>query len=139
MATSKQVIGKFGENVVKKHCNCPKCKKDKTFKLLPNSFKCVDVICDFCGYLGQVKTKTTKDLDSLPKRVPGAAWGPQRQRMEAGIYFPLFLVLVCDSDFAIYYLPVDFQSQELFVPRKKLSDKAQRAGVSFPTRVTVLD
>ena len=24
--------------------------------------------------------------------------------------------------------PVDFQSQELFVPRKKLSDKAQRAG-----------
>jgi hypothetical protein len=28
-----------------------------------------------------------------PARILGAAWEPQRSRMEAGIYFPLFLIV----------------------------------------------
>ena len=57
-------------------------------------FKCADVLCDFCGYLAQVKASTSRDGATPPKRLPGAAWGPQKQRTDAGIYFPLFLVLV---------------------------------------------
>lgn len=128
MATAKQKLGDFGERAVAKRCSCPRCKKEKTLKLLPNNFKCADVVCDFCGYLGQVKTKTTKNIDKLPKQILGAAWGPQRQRMEAGIYFPLFLVLVCGPNHAIYYLPADLQQSDMFVPRKPLSKKARRAG-----------
>jgi len=128
MKTEKQKLGEFGERAVARKCHCPKCKKSKTLKLLPPNFKCADIVCDFCGYLGQVKTNTTKDIDRLPKKVLGAAWGPQQQRMAAGIYFPLFLVLVCESKHAIYYLPADLQRSELFVPRKPLSKTARRAG-----------
>ncbi len=49
--------------------------------------------------------------------------------MEAGIYFPLFLVLVePQRRFAIYYLSADLQSREMFRPRKPLSENARRAG-----------
>ena len=128
MPTAKQKLGEFGERAVAKSCLCPKCKREKTLKLLPKNFKCADLVCDFCGYLGQVKTKTSKNIEVLPTQVLGAAWGPQRSRMEAGIYFPLFLVLVCGSKFAIYYLSADLQRSNMFVPRKPLSKTAQRAG-----------
>jgi type II restriction enzyme len=52
------------------------------------------VICDFCGYLAQVKTKA---LTKIPATLAGAAWIPQKERMDAGIYFPLFLVLPPES------------------------------------------
>jgi len=48
--------------------------------------------------------------------------------MEAGIYFPLFIVLVNDSDFSIFYLSADLQTPSMFVPRKPLSQKAKRPG-----------
>lgn len=128
MATTKQKLGEFGERLVTKTCSCPKCKKPKTLRRLPNNFKCADVICDFCGYLAQVKSKSTKDIESLPAQILGAAWAPQEQRMQAGIYFPLFLVLVSESRNAIYYLSADHQFPEMFVPRKPLSDSARRAG-----------
>jgi hypothetical protein len=41
----------------------------------------------------------------IPASVLGAAWGPQKDRMAAAIYFPLFLVLVAGSKHAIYDLP----------------------------------
>ena len=50
--------------------------------------------------------------------------------MQAGIYFPLFLVLATagfDSH-AIYYLSADLQRPEMFKPRKALSANARRAG-----------
>ena len=89
MATEKQKLGAFGEEMVVKNCRCPKCKKEKTLKLLPKNFKCADVVCDFCGYLAQVKSQNAKDINEIPKQILGAAWKPQRERMEAGIYFPL--------------------------------------------------
>ncbi len=128
MATSKQLLGAWGETFVGKNCSCPKCKKEKTLKRLPTNFKCADLICDFCGYLAQVKAMTVNDVDVLPKQILGAAWGPQKARMDASIYFPLFLVLKSSSGASIYYLPTDFQSPALFSSRKPLSSTARRAG-----------
>lgn len=128
MATTKQVLGTWGERLVAKTCNCPRCKRPRTLKLLPPNFKCADLICDFCGFLGQVKAMTVKDVSPLPKKVLGAAWGPQKDRMDSGIYFPLFLVLKATTTHAIYYLPTDFQSPALFACRKPLSSAARRAG-----------
>lgn len=98
-------------------------------RLLPTNFKCADLICDFCGYLAQVKSVTASDLSKLPKTILGAAWKPQKARMDSGIYFPLFVVLVGPRrKAAIYYLPRDLQRESMFVPRKPLSSGAKRAG-----------
>lgn len=128
MATAKQQLGTWGEKLVAAKCNCPKCKRPKTLKLLPPNFKCADLICDFCGFLAQVKAMTVPVVSPLPKQVLGAAWGPQKERMDSGIYFPLFLVLKAPAAQAVYYLPVDFQSPALFSARKPLSASARRAG-----------
>lgn len=130
MATNRQKLGDLGERHVAKRCNCPRCKRKGALKKLPTNFKCVDIICDFCGYLAQVKTATVRDIEKLPDQVLGGAWAPQKDRMDAGIYFPLFLVLVSPSGRkrAVYYLPVDLQKPEMFVPRKPLSKSAKRAG-----------
>ena len=128
MATAKQELGAWGETEVSKKCACPSCKRSKTLKRLPTNFKCADLICDFCGYLAQVKSMSVRKLDPMPKQILGAAWGPQRERMDAGIYFPLFLVLKTPTEFAIYYLPSDFQSPALFSARVPLSASAKRAG-----------
>lgn len=128
MPTKKQELGTYGERLVTKHCICPKCKRDNTLKPLVQNFKCADVICDFCGYLAQVKTKTTANIHRLPAQILGAAWGPQKKRMDAGIYFPLFIVLVHNKEHAIYYLAADLQEPLMFKPRKPLSSTAKRAG-----------
>ncbi|KFC67263.1 hypothetical protein FG93_03999 [Bosea sp. LC85] len=50
--------------------------------------------------------------------------------MQAGIYFPLFLVLATKdlASYAIYYLAADLQQPGMFLPRKPLSETARRAG-----------
>jgi hypothetical protein len=129
LPTSRQSSGYFGEERVVKDCKCPKCKRPKTLRRLPANFKCADVICDFCGYLAQVKTCTTKNIDSIPKTIPGAAWGPQKERMDAAIYFPLFLVLVAPvHTYSIFYLSADLQRPDMFCARLPLSPQAHRAG-----------
>ena len=130
MATNQQKLGDFGENFISKNVDCPSCKRtERSLRLLPTNFKCADLICDFCGYLAQVKSVTVNDVQILPKTILGAAWGPQRERMQAGIYFPLYLVAKdADAKVAVYYLPKDLQTEEMFVPRKPLSVDAKRAG-----------
>lgn len=128
MPTTKQELGDWGEKVVAKSCHCPGCKRKKTLKQLPLNFKCADLICDFCGFLAQVKAMSVKSVSSLPRQVLGAAWGPQKERMDSGIYFPLFLVLKSNQEHGIYYLARDFQSPALFVVRKPLASTAKRAG-----------
>ena len=89
MSTKKQATGEYGENLVVKHCSCPKCKRrDRTFKLLPTNFKCADVVCDFCGYMAQIKTANVGNIDDLPRTVPGAAWGPQKKTHGRWNLFP---------------------------------------------------
>lgn len=96
---------------------------------MPTNFKCADVICDFCGYLAQVKGVSAGSLETCPPRILGAAWGVQQKRMKAGIYFPLFVVVVSPKGkAAIYYLSADLQDAAIFKPRRKLSASAVRAG-----------
>lgn len=130
MTTSRQALGDFGEKLVAQKVRCPGCKaRERTLRLLPTNFKCADLICDFCGYLAQVKSVTSADLDKPPKTILGAAWLPQKTRMDSGIYFPLFVVLVnSNRKAAVYYLPRDLQSELMFVPRRPLSSGAKRAG-----------
>ena len=128
MRTNKQLLGDFGENLIIKKFNCPKCKRIKSLKKLPQNFKCADIICDFCGYLAQVKTKTVSDIEKFPSKVLGAAWGPQKERMDAGIYFPLYVVLKCEKKYSVFYLSSDLQTEEMFIKRKPLSSTAKRAG-----------
>ena len=96
---------------------------------LPNNFKCADVICDFCGYLAQVKAARVRNVDAIPNTVLGAAWEPQKDRMDSAIYFPLFLVLVGpNKSHSIFYLSADLQLPSMFKARTPLSPKARRAG-----------
>ena len=128
MPTDKQKLGVFGEDLVVKNLICQKCKRKKTLKKLPMNFKCADLICDFCGFLAQVKSSNVKDVNKLPNSVLGAAWKPQQERMDAGIYFPLYLVLINGKNYSIFYLAADLQSKDIFIPRKPLSASAKRAG-----------
>lgn len=133
MATTRQALGNFGEVLISKTVSCPRCKhSERTLRMMPTNFKCADIICDFCGFLAQVKTATVANADlSHPPKILGAAWGPQQARMQAGIYFSLYVVVVSKSDsrnFAVYFLPSELQTAEMFVPRKPLSSTARRAG-----------
>lgn len=130
MPTNKQILGEYGEQLVARECSCAKCKRNRTLRRLPPNFKCADLICDFCGFLAQVKSSAVSDIDQIPPRILGAAWGPQKERMDAAIYFPLFLVLATPDlkKQAIYYLSADLQQSSLFKPRKPLSSTARRAG-----------
>jgi len=128
MSTAKQKLGFYGENLVIKNLICQKCKKNKTLKKLPTNFKCADIICDFCGFLAQVKTSNVKNVNILPNTILGAGWKVQKERMDEGIYFPLYLILVNQNNYSIFYLSTDKQSEEMFIPRKPLSSKARRAG-----------
>ena len=130
MKTNKQSLGAFGEMLVTKKCSCPRCKRAKTLVRLPHNFKCADLICDFCGFLAQVKTATVTDVNVKPPTIFGAAWDPQKERMDAGIYFPLYLVLATKdmAKHSIFYLSADLQTRELFKERNPLSATAHRAG-----------
>lgn len=64
-----------------------------------------------------------------PRQFLGAAWGPQQERMLAGIYFSLYLVVENDTGaMGIWFLPRDLQTPEMFAARKPLSPSAKRAG-----------
>lgn len=139
MATPKQITGERGEQLVATHCACPKCKCRKTLKRLPANFKCADLICDFCGFLAQVKACTVKDPTCPPDTILGAAWGPQKERMDAAIYFPLYIVAFPKQGkaSAIYYLSADLQEPDIFEERPPLSATAKRAGwIGFNYRLT---
>ncbi len=123
-------LGNWGEELVAKSASCPRCKKTRTLKKLVQNFKCADLICDFCGFIAQVKTARVSNVDVMPKSILGAAWGPQKARMDAGIYTSLFVVLRSkeNKDHTISFLASELQVPEMFVPRKPLSDNAKRAG-----------
>ena len=89
MATAKQELGKPVEKLVVKMCGCPHCKREGTLKRLPPNFKCADLISDFCSFLAQVKASASIEGETLPKTVLGAAWGPQKSRMDAAIFSSL--------------------------------------------------
>lgn len=128
MPTQKQVLGRWGETLVTKKFACPRCKRFYSLRRLPVNFKCADIICDFCGYLAQVKTVRVSDVSQTPSSLLGAAWEPQRARMKAGIYFPLFIVLRSGNRSAVYYLATEFQLPKMFRKRFPLSRSSRRPG-----------
>ena len=129
MATNRQILGERGEKLVCDRCHCPRCKRQRSLRRLPPNFKCADVICDFCGFLAQVKTSQAKNVEVVPNTLLGAAWKVQKERMDSGIYFPLFLVLIAPPRrVACFYLSADLQSADIFSPRKPLSSSARRSG-----------
>lgn len=129
MPTKHQALGDLGEKLVAKNCDCPRCKRSASLTQLRQNFKCADVICDFCGYLAQVKAMRSTDITKPPQKVLGAAWSVQKERMDAGIYFSVFFVQVdSQQNFSIFYLSADLQTPEIFEVRKPLSLTAKRAG-----------
>ena len=129
MPSEKQNVGDKGERFIAKTMACLSCKREKTLKQLPNNFKCADLICDFCGHTSQVKTFRS-DQEGLPKAILGAAWQPQKDRMDAGIFHALWIVRM-DSKARckeVWLASSEAQKPEMFVKRKPLSDNAKRAG-----------
>jgi hypothetical protein len=127
--TTRQILGDYGE-VVAARLPCPRCKRERTVRRLPVNFRCADIICDFCGYLAQVKATSHTDVDTPPRSLMGAAWAPQKERMDSGIYFPLFIVVANRdrSAHAVYYMSADLQHPEIFQQRQPLRATARRAG-----------
>lgn len=130
MVSEKKTLGDAGEKLIAKLVICPKCKRGD-LRLLRQNFKCADLICEFCGFLAQVKSKHVSQLpDQFNGNLLGGAWKPQEERMDAGIYFSLYIVLVDeDNRYArIFFLPQELQTRDTFQPRKPLGENAQRAG-----------
>lgn len=48
--------------------------------------------------------------------------------MDAGIYIGVYLVLKSSNQTAIYYLPSEHQSPDLFIPRTPLGPQAKNPG-----------
>lgn len=134
MPTTRQVLGRRGEDAVCREAVCPRCNRDRHFKRLPPNFECADVICKFCGFLAQVKATRLKDgSDELPDRVPSAAWRPQHDRILAGIYHGLYIVGFRQDGKTL--VRIDFvpphvlaATPSVFEPRKPLRATAKRAG-----------
>src|SRR5580698_1004195 len=49
---------------------------------------------------------SVRSIDTVPNSILGAAWRVHKERMDAAIYFPLFLVLASSSlvSYSIFYL-----------------------------------
>jgi hypothetical protein len=109
---------------------CPKCKKTGwKLKQLGVNFRCADVICDFCGFVAQVKARDVKSAKERVQTVLGGAWRIQEEKISAGIYHPLYIVkLVQGKPVAIDYIAADFLKPEIYVPRRALSERARRKG-----------
>jgi hypothetical protein len=139
--TERQQLGDLGQRVVCRYCKCPKCKKGK-LKQLIGSFKCADVICDFCGFVAQVKAITVKSPNNRVLQLRGGAWGVQEEKIKAGIYHPLYIVKAIRGKpklgkpgklgkpvaVAIEYIAADFLTPEMYVSRTPLGPEARRAG-----------
>jgi Dam-replacing family len=130
--TAKQDLGKLGEKAICNHIACPRCGREKQFRTLSTNFECVDVICKFCGFLAQVKATTSRSAEAPPRgNVHAGAWGPQHERIIAGIFHPLYVSTFVGGSLArIDYVPAHMLAAypSTFKPRTKLKEPAKRAG-----------
>jgi hypothetical protein len=133
MPTARQSLGARGEKAVAEHVPCPRCNRPRHLARLPVNFQCADLICKFCGYLAQVKSTTLEDgAAGLPKRILGAAWGPQHDQIVAGIFHGLFIAGYSPAGHLVRidYIPAHILQTcpEVFQPRNPLRSTAKRAG-----------
>ncbi|HSK49969.1 MAG TPA: DpnI domain-containing protein [Solirubrobacterales bacterium] len=130
MATKHQILGAKGEAAVSRQVPCPRCNRPRHLARLQRNFQCADLICKFCGFLAQVKT-TKIEFDQLPRRIPGAAWGPQHDQIIAGIFHGLYIVGYRKNRLIrIDYVPAHVleATPQVFEPRAPLKSTAKRAG-----------
>lgn len=129
--TERQELGRRGEKAVHDRVACPRCGRARHLTPLPMNFQCADLICKFCGFLAQVKSTRLVE-GRLPARIMGAAWGPQRDQIIAGIFHALFIVGFTPAKrlVSIDYVPSHVLQSvpQVFEPRAPLSPRAQRAG-----------
>lgn len=135
MVTKRQETGDIGEKFVIKHVRCPICNKGKFIKMSIKNFPCADIICKFCGILGQVKSFRINNLNKIPKKIGGSAWPPFNKRIRKGIFYPLFIVLIEDNKpKKILYISKDIQkvtyqiNKKLYISRIPLGNHCRRAG-----------
>jgi hypothetical protein len=97
--TPNQQNGNLGEQFAADWLNnnggCLFCKSPHSkIKLLKNSFTGVDLVCDFCLKVYQVKTVTKPNTSTLPNTIPGAQWLPLEKRLKAGICHPILVPIL---------------------------------------------
>ena len=80
MTTDRQRLGEFGERLVCKRSNCPRCKRPTTLRRLPTNFKCADIICDlmdliYPGFVAATgyRSSSTAMITSTPGSCPPRA------------------------------------------------------------------
>ena len=137
MTTPNQKNGNRGEQFaadwLNKNGGCLFCKHPNSkIKLLPNSFTGVDLICDFCLKVYQVKTVLKPDTSTLPNQIVGAQWLPLEKRLEAGICHPLLVpilelktgvtprqpIMNWKGSATLWYLGSEFTGRSLYKVRK---------------------
>jgi type II restriction enzyme len=132
MTEDKKIQEELSFRVIRKFIACQECGRGPLVALPPN-YPTVDIICQFCSNTAQVKTFRTKsEANRLPRNIVSAAWKPQKERMDAGIFQPLYIVSFYDSrPLRAYYLSSKIQKKyqkELFIKRKPLPSYNVRAG-----------
>lgn len=124
-----QKMGQRGEDLVAKHVQCPRC--GGKLRRLKANFQCIDVICEVCTYVAQVKAVNPRGA-KLPRQLLGAAWGQQKKRMDLDIYPPLYIAVFHQNRLQkIYLVPSEIQKRykdQIFIPRNPLKETARRAG-----------
>ncbi len=143
MTDENKAQEKASFNAIRKNIRCPSCGRGP-FVALPPNFPVVDLICRFCGETAQVNSLHVNKRDSrLPGTVISSAWKPQKIRIAAGIYKPLYIVTFFRKR-AINIYCVSAVTQKrykkiLFKKRKPLSRRNVRAGFQgFVYRVGLL-
>ena len=132
--TGIQKLGDRGEEFALREINkasgCLNCKhKRGKLKTLLGSFAAVDLVCEFCGQMYQVKTTKVENTSMLPTSVRGAQYPPLKDRMDAGIFHPLVIVLfkkgkngpdgltrTWKKTGTVWYLSPDLVEREMYYP-----------------------
>ncbi len=124
------------EKAVARNVPCPRCRK--RLQVVPHDLSCVDVICEHCAFVAQVKRvalgQSGKGVSGASGRtttaVAAGAWRQQRDRMIAGVVHPVFVVGM-DGRTARYidYIPshILMAVPEAFQPRRHDSSTGKRA------------
>jgi len=132
MTDDKKIQEKISFSAIRKNVDCQNCGRSPLVALPPN-YPTVDIVCQFCSQTAQVKSLRLRRIDSgLPNIITAAAWGPQKKRMNAGIFQPLYIVTFYGGKaISILYISPGVQKKYqkiLFKKRKPLPDYNKRAG-----------
>jgi type II restriction enzyme len=130
MATARQRLGDFGEEIVVARIACKYCDSKTPLIRLPKNFKCVDLKCSECAHFYQVKARTTAYVEKMPERILGAAWSAQLDFINSGSRASLIVVNATKDrrKVAIFWLAARYHTDAMYLPRKPLSSTARRAG-----------